>query len=365
MMRIVVPLRVEVAPQMLRGVAFVLQHEMDMTAGLDGGAHLGRHLVEPVGLGDGVHGVEAQPVETIFEQPVERVLGEEAAHLGSPEIDGAAPRRGEVVAEEARRVGGEIVPVRAEVIVDDVEEDHEAEAVRGIDEGLQLVRRAVAAGGRERQHAVVAPVARAGKFVDRHQLDGRDSQRREAGQRCLDAGEAAEKAGMQLVEDGLAPRPAAPSGMLPAIGAGIDDQARPVDVIGLGARGGIGHRQAIGQAIAVARARAAGRLGLEPALGRSRHRHGRVALDLDRDRGLRRRPQAKARAVGRDQGRAEWQDAGKAAHESFSLSRLSVNTTLRAATTISSRSRSRSGASGWALSSSSRAGRPGGGRRKV
>ena len=65
-MRIVVPLRIEAAPQMVRRVAVMLEHEMDMAAGLDGGAHLGRHLVEPVGLGDGVHGVEAQPVEAIF-----------------------------------------------------------------------------------------------------------------------------------------------------------------------------------------------------------------------------------------------------------------------------------------------------------
>ena len=46
--RIVVPLRVEVAAQMRCDIAVVLEHEMDMAAGFDGGAHLGRHLVEPV-----------------------------------------------------------------------------------------------------------------------------------------------------------------------------------------------------------------------------------------------------------------------------------------------------------------------------
>ena len=105
------------------------------------------------------------------------------AHLGPAEIDGGAPGRGDVVAEEARRIGGEIVPVRPEVVVDDVEEDHQAEAVRGVDQRLQLVRRAVGGVGREGQHAVIAPVALAGEIVDRHQLDGGDAELSQAGQR--------------------------------------------------------------------------------------------------------------------------------------------------------------------------------------
>ena len=75
---------------------------MDVAAGFDGGAHLGRHLVEPVGLGDGVDGIEAQAVEAIFHQPVERVLGEEAAHLGLAEID----RRPHGVAMSSRKKPG-------------------------------------------------------------------------------------------------------------------------------------------------------------------------------------------------------------------------------------------------------------------
>ena len=141
--------------------------------------------------------------------------------------------------------------------------------MRGVDQRLQVVRRAIAAVGRERQHAVVAPVALAGKIVDRHQLDGGDAQRGEVGQGCLHAVEAAQSADMQLVEHRLVPRPAAPRRMLPAIGARVDDEARAMDVVGLGARRGIGHREAVGQAVAIARAGAAGRLGFEPALGRS------------------------------------------------------------------------------------------------
>ena len=109
----------------------------------------------------------------------------------------------DVGAEEARRIGGEIVPVRPEVVVDDVEEDHQAEAVRGVDQGLQIVGRAIGGVGREGQHAVVAPVALAREIVDRHELDGGDAELSQVGQPRGDTGEAAQAAGMQLVEHGL------------------------------------------------------------------------------------------------------------------------------------------------------------------
>src|SRR4051812_545946 len=65
-MRVVVPLRIEIAAQMLGDIAIVLQHEMNVTVPLHGSTYRGCHLVEPVGLSDRVHGVEAQPVEPIF-----------------------------------------------------------------------------------------------------------------------------------------------------------------------------------------------------------------------------------------------------------------------------------------------------------
>jgi hypothetical protein len=65
------------------------------------------------------------------------------------------------------------------VIVDDVEKHHQAVTVRGIDERAQIVGAAVAALGREQQSAVVTPVAAAGKFRDRHQLDGGDTEPRQ------------------------------------------------------------------------------------------------------------------------------------------------------------------------------------------
>ncbi len=329
MVGVVVPLGVEALSQMVGHVAVVLEHEMDMAARLDGGADLGRHLVQPVGCCDGVHGVEAQAVEAVFHQPVERVLGEEAAHLGPAEIDGGAPGRGDVGAEEARGIGGEIVPVRPEVVVDDVEEDHQAEAVRGVDQGLQIVGRAIGGVGREGQHAVIAPVALAGEIVDRHELDGGDAELSQVGQPRGDTGEAAQAAGMQLVEHGFRPFAAAPVRMPPAIGARIDDQAGIVHVAALSARRRIGHGQPVGQPIAIARPGPACRLGVEPALGIARHRHAAQPFDLDRHLKLAGSPQAKARMARIDQRGAERQVAREAGHGGRSLRLLTVNTTLR------------------------------------
>ncbi len=66
MMGIVVPLGIEIAAQVIGHVAVMLQHEMDLASRLDGLPDLGGHLVQPVGFGDGVHGIEAQSVEAIF-----------------------------------------------------------------------------------------------------------------------------------------------------------------------------------------------------------------------------------------------------------------------------------------------------------
>ncbi len=186
----------------------------------------------------------------------------------------------------------------------------------GIDQRLEFLGRAIGGIGREGQHAVVAPVARAGKVVQRHQLDGGDAQCGERRQTSLHAGVAAERADVQFVEHGLIPGPAGPVGVLPCIGLRIDHHARVVNVAGLQARGRVGHGGEGGRvrftvalaiafarhAVAVARARAAVDLELEPAALVAAHRQGalritggHVAGRLDREHhgGAARRPQSK------------------------------------------------------------------------
>ena len=204
-----------------------------------------------------------------------------------------------------RRVEAEIVSVRAEVIVDDIEEHHEPALVRGIDQRLQLIGRAVGTVGRKGQRAVVAPVARAGKIVDRHQLDGGDAEPRQAVEVGLHAGKAAAGPRMQLIQHGLVPRPTLPFGMAPAIGIRIDHEARAVHVFGLRSGCRIRHRLARFETINIGRAGGGLSLDFEPALGLRRHRR-RPAVDLEADLVLAGRPKPKARAVVAEIGRSEF-----------------------------------------------------------
>jgi hypothetical protein len=143
--------------------------------GADGGGEF-FEKVFGAGIADLIDGVEAQTVEAILPQPVQGVLDDEIADRPRGVVDGAPPGGVDVGVEEARRIGVEVVSVRSEVIVDDVEKDRQAAGVGFVYEPLQIVRRAVDGVGREVKHAVVAPVARPGKIGDRHQFNGRDAE---------------------------------------------------------------------------------------------------------------------------------------------------------------------------------------------
>ena len=244
-----------------------------------------------------MHGVEAQPVEAVLHQPVECVLDEVVAHLRPAEVDRRAPGRLHVVAEEAVCVGVQIVPVRAEMVVHDVEHHHQPEPVRGVDQRLQLVRRAVRGIRRVRQHAVIAPVVPPRKIGDRHEFDRRDAELLERLEPGRDAGEAAHRARVQLVDHRLVPGSAVPFAVPPLIGARVEHDARIVDVAGLQARGGVGHREIGLHPVAVACPRAARGGRAHPAARLALHRDRRLALDLERHRGRVRRPEPEPRGA--------------------------------------------------------------------
>ena len=133
-MAVIIPLRVEIASEMTvrRCRRF---RERDGRAGPARSccANLGRHLVEPIGVGNGVHRIEAQAVEAIFHQPIKAfsvkkrrtslrrksIAGPHGVDTSLRNISGA--------------IGRQIIAVGAEVIIDDVEKDHQAELVRGVD----------------------------------------------------------------------------------------------------------------------------------------------------------------------------------------------------------------------------------------
>src|SRR3954471_7907510 len=110
-----------------------------------------------------MHSIETKPIEAIVPEPMQCILDRERAHLRHAIVDGMAPGRVRG-SKERRRIAREIVPLRAEMIVDDVEKDHETARMRGIDERLEIFWPAVGAVGRIEQHAIIAPVAVAGEI---------------------------------------------------------------------------------------------------------------------------------------------------------------------------------------------------------
>src|SRR5262245_50655256 len=227
------------------GVVVVLEHEMQLAPGLrrqlpDRAAEIAQERWLAA-LRNRMHGIETKPVEVVVREPMQRILDRKGTHLRHAIINGESPgrvRRG----EERRRVAREIVPLRAEVIVDDVKKDHETARMRGIDERLEILRPAVGAVRRIEQHAVVAPVATAGEVRDRHQLD-----RGQAGlghmieplDRATERSSLREGADVKLEEGCVVPRAAAPIPYLPIIGAMINNLARTEDILWLEVRGGI------------------------------------------------------------------------------------------------------------------------------
>ena len=133
-------------------------------------------LAENIGLAvvvDRVDGIEAEPVETIFFEPIESVVDHEVAHRPaqrSVKIECCAPWRMVPLGEEIRRDRREIIPLRAEVVVDDVEENGEAALMASLDQPLEVLGPAIAGRRRIKVSAVIAPAAGTGKLGDRHQL---------------------------------------------------------------------------------------------------------------------------------------------------------------------------------------------------
>ena len=92
------------------------------------------------------------------------------------------------------------------------------------------------------------------------------------------------------------PRPAAPIRVAPAIGARIDDQARAVHVVGLRARGRVGHQLARRRAGSGSARRRRTRASASNQPSRAGRIGAGAAVDLERDRARRRRPEPEARA---------------------------------------------------------------------
>ena len=80
--------------------------------------------------------IEAESVEVVFLDPVECVVDEEIAHhstVAAIEINRFSPGSLMALGEEIRSVLAQIISLRAKVVVDHVQEDHQFSGVSGLD----------------------------------------------------------------------------------------------------------------------------------------------------------------------------------------------------------------------------------------
>src|SRR5207248_8132057 len=182
---------------------------------------------------------EAQPVEVKLLEPVERVVHYEIAHRPGARpviIDRRAPGRVVPLGEEIGRDRVQVIPFRAEMVVDDIEEYRDPARVTRIDERLQSLRAAIARARREPLDAVISPITAPRTFGDRHQFDRGNAELNEMIEMRDRAGEVTalrKGSEMQFIDHQFVPRPATPIGITPLISLRVDDLAGAMHAVGL------------------------------------------------------------------------------------------------------------------------------------
>src|SRR6266545_593095 len=229
---------------------------------------------------DRVNRVETKHVDVKIGKPVERVFSEEAPNLvgiGTVEVDGPTPRC-RVPVGEVRPVIREVVSLRAEMVVDDVEREGEPSPMAFVDEPAQAVRTAVARVWRVRKHSVVTPIAFAGKLRDGHELDRRDAQVLqivELADYPLERSLRGESSYVKLVEDEVRERDAGPTLVGPSKRIARHDPRGAVHAARLKARARIGTLFGAIDDVEVVRSRAGvGQADLEHVARPAVHRDG-------------------------------------------------------------------------------------------
>ena len=219
-----------------------------------------RHEVNRAVVDDGVDRVEPERIHVEVLHPGPGRLHHVRADrpgVGSVVVHAVAPgramARGGVGPELA-----EVVPLGTEVVVDHVEAHAQPERVRPIHEALQRRRPAVRRVHRVQQHPVVAPVARAGEGLHRHQLHAADPQVGELGQPLgsrIEGARLGEGPDVQLVEDERLGTDPGPAPVGPPELVGVEDGRGPVHVAHLCPRRGVRPEPAIGEDQRVGRPR--------------------------------------------------------------------------------------------------------------
>ena len=178
-----------------------------------------------VGAADVLGAIHAEAVHPELLQPHHAVVLDVGPHLAARVVGTGVPPRGvqpEVVEEVAAAAGARVPvvePPQVHVVGTEVVEDHvahhgDAARVSFVDEGLEVVRRAVRALHAVRVRRVVAPRVIARELVDRHERNGVHAKILQVLQLLAHGGERSRHAGVgrevrarvHLVHHELAPR---------------------------------------------------------------------------------------------------------------------------------------------------------------
>src|SRR5271163_42728 len=122
------------------------------------------------------------------------------------------------------------------MVVDDIEDDRDAESMSAVDEMAEIIRPAVEPGGREEVDAVVSPTEPARKLRHGHNFEAGYAELGESRQLVrggFPTSPRGESADMHLVDDELFAWDATPCVVGPGESLGIDDFRRSVRSSGL------------------------------------------------------------------------------------------------------------------------------------
>ena len=235
--------------EIARLIEVVFQNEMDLAIGVDGTPDcIGQFREDVWGrvVNNRVHRIETEAVEMIFGQPVERIVDEEVSDgstFGPIEINAISPWSTVSISKELWRVRPKIISFRAQVVVHDVEENHDSMLMGALNQFFEIFGSAVNTIGSEWEDAVVAPIALAGEVSNGHQLHGSDSQIHEIVESLPHRGKRPgwrESSDMQFIDDRLFPWAPTPGLIAPIEGKRIDHFARPMNIPRLKPGGWVG-----------------------------------------------------------------------------------------------------------------------------
>src|SRR5271170_4384534 len=134
---------------MVRLIAVVFEDEVDVMIGPDCASDRIRQFCENVRhrvVDNGVNRVQPETIEMIFSQPVERIVDEEITDhsaFWTIEVDAVSPRRGVSIGKELWRVRPEVISLGAKMVVDHIQQNHDAALMSALNQLFQIFRPSV------------------------------------------------------------------------------------------------------------------------------------------------------------------------------------------------------------------------------